>query len=80
MIFRRKNTEPIKVQKSRLYRSNTVDKSIVGSCLVSYRISQAVEAHIIVGKVTKPCIKDNVECIFDGKATKDIEAVIEAFF
>ena len=47
----------------------------MASCLVSYRVAQAGEAHTIAGNLIKPCIKDRVEYMLDGKATELVGTV-----
>jgi len=40
----------------------------MASYLVSYQVAQAGEAHTIAENLIKPCVKDIVECMLDGKA------------
>ena len=75
-LFRRKYGELIKAQKIISYHSKTVnEKALMASYLVSYRVAQAGEAHTIAEKLIKPCVKDIVEYMLDGKATELVGTV-----
>ena len=42
----------------------------MASYSVSYRVAQVGEAHTTAENLIKPCVKDIVECMLDGKATE----------
>ena len=70
-FFGRKFGQLTKAQKIISCHSKTVnEKALMASYLVSYRVAQAGEAHTIAENLIKPCIKDIVECMLDGKATE----------
>ena len=75
-FFRRKGSELAEAQKIISYHSKTInEKALMSSYLVSYRVAQAGEAHTIAENLIKPCAKDIVECMLDGKATKLIDTI-----
>ena len=39
-----------------------------------YRVAQAGKAHTITENLIKPCVKDIVECMLDGKATDEVRS------
>jgi len=75
-FFRRKYGELTKAQKIIFYHSKTVNENaLMVSYLVSYRVAQAGEAHTITENFIKPCVKDIVECMLDGKAVEIVGTV-----
>jgi len=75
-FFRRKYGELTKAHKIISYHSKTVNKmALMASYLVTYRVAQAGEAHTIAENLIKPCVKDTVECMLDGKVIELVGTV-----
>jgi hypothetical protein len=70
-LFRGKCGEFTKAKKITSYHSDTVNgRALMASYLVSYRV-----AHTNAENTAKPCVKDIVECMLDGKATELVGTV-----